>query len=451
LKIKLFVVLWITLFTVVGLGSFFYSSFQQRERLDMVDNQLNNHMRLIADSDFASMSSFVPVEADEKLQDILGGYRVGLFMIIRDDQGKILYMNHNAASMDIVPKLIEGEETVDAGQHLLRVRTLAVGPNRDMPEKRFIQLGQVFSKNFLRNMPLSPFYYIIFPTWFFMSMALAFLLSSYLFRPIKKLSHELDYLSSHLEVDFLEKAIARMDERPHLFAELTKDEFYELRASFVSLLRQFVKSLQHNISMEGYLVHEINTPLTVARNKIEEIERARGFNMGEVKDILSNLAKFAQDFLSWASLQYIPVENTQVFAIDVAEFARKMIADLQPIYGDRVRLEVKAHPRAFASLSDMEHILQNLLVNALKYSSGPVTTVVGEECVSIEDEGPGLSAQVRESLGKPFNYGPHTPSSGKSTGMGLALVHAVAGRYDWKLSFESRAPRGLNATIHFNS
>jgi signal transduction histidine kinase len=252
-------------------------------------------------------------------------------------------------------------------------------------------------------------------------------------------------------VEYLEKAIARMDQKPDLMAQLSKDEFHHLRSSFMNLLRQFVKALQHNISMEGYLVHEINTPLTVARNKIEEVESRHKIDMGDVKNILSNLAKFAQDFLSWASLQYIPVENTQVFAIDVAEFCRKTVADLKPIYGERVKLTVKSPARAFASLSDMEHILQNLIVNALKYSptTEDVLIEVQEDGVSVKDSGPGLSDEVMKSLGKPFNYGPHSPTSGKSTGMGLALVCAVANRYNWKLSFTANKPRGLTATIHF--
>jgi signal transduction histidine kinase len=436
----------------VGIGSFLYSNFQRRERLDLIDLQIRSHAELLKDSDFVSAEVFDPIEADEKLQDILGGYRVGLFLIIRNTAGEVIYRNHNAAAVDILPDVNPEFESIDLGQHILRLNdfSMPVGPASEL---RYVQIGQVLNKNFLRTVPVSSMYYVIFPVWFLVSMVIAYFLAGYLFAPIKKLSHEVDYLSSHLELEYLEQALVRLDKNPDLLARLAKDEFHQLRSAFQKLLRQFVASLQHNISTEGYLVHEINTPLTVAKNKVEETEVRHGLDMSEIKTILSNLAKFAQDFLSWSSLQYLPVESSQLFAIDVVDFCRRTMKDLKPIYGDRMELTSHASPRAFASLSDMEHVLQNLLVNALKYSppESKVLVEVDQRGLSISDEGPGLGPQVLKKLGRPFNYGPQAPVLGKSTGMGLAVVVAVTDRYGWKLRFEERKPRGLKVHIQFET
>lgn len=98
----------------------------------------------------------------------------------------------------------------------------------------------------------------------------------------------------------------------------------------------------------------------------------------------------------------------------------------------------------------------NLIDNAIKFSpaGGTVLCKVSRReeevdrllTVVVEDEGPGVPADLRPHLFEPFRQGSGSKSA---IGLGLALVRTVADRHGGRVSHMQRSPRGSRFLISF--
>ena len=91
--------------------------------------------------------------------------------------------------------------------------------------------------------------------------------------------------------------------------------------------------------------------------------------------------------------------------------------------------------------------VQNLLTNALRYSSGEVVFSAearGRELLlSVRDFGPGVPEDALKSLTQPFyRRGQHR----ESLGLGLALVESISRSLSGRLELENVSP-GLEARL----
>ena len=97
------------------------------------------------------------------------------------------------------------------------------------------------------------------------------------------------------------------------------------------------------------------------------------------------------------------------------------------------------HAQVRVERQDLDEMIGNLVENAAKYGGGRVFVTVeadADGCVEIlvEDDGPGIPAEERESL---FARGARLDTTGKpGTGLGLAIVRDVAeiygGAWRWR-------------------
>jgi signal transduction histidine kinase len=119
----------------------------------------------------------------------------------------------------------------------------------------------------------------------------------------------------------------------------------------------------------------------------------------------------------------------------------------------RVRIEADMDedlPKIAGVQPEMRAILHALLTNAVEASpdGGRVTVKAwaiesGGIRIEVDDEGPGLSQEVKERL-----FTPHVTTKANGTGMGLYLAHRIASsRYGGSLSLEDRQPQGTRAIV----
>jgi signal transduction histidine kinase len=139
--------------------------------------------------------------------------------------------------------------------------------------------------------------------------------------------------------------------------------------------------------------------------------------------------------------------------VDVRGLAEEVaLSALQEARG-RVRVRVIAGeggPKLRAVAPELRAALHALVVNAVEASpdGGEVTVRVDERTggsaqVTVEDEGPGLPAEVRARL-----FTPHVTTKPSGSGMGLFLAYRIAtARYGGSVVLEDRAPRGTRAVL----
>ncbi|WP_051517365.1 sensor histidine kinase [Deinococcus phoenicis] len=117
---------------------------------------------------------------------------------------------------------------------------------------------------------------------------------------------------------------------------------------------------------------------------------------------------------------------------------------VQRVAGGRVTARVPGSPVPWAVDADrLRQILENLVENAVKYTSGPVELTLdmpgGQPEITVRDHGPGMPAELRERAFLPYERGPRGLTEGQ--GLGLSLVRRYARAHGGDVTLED-APGG---------
>jgi signal transduction histidine kinase len=116
--------------------------------------------------------------------------------------------------------------------------------------------------------------------------------------------------------------------------------------------------------------------------------------------------------------------------------------------GGRVTAHVPGAPVAWPVDADrLRQIIENLVENAVKYTSGPVEVTLSlpgdQPEITVRDHGPGIPAGLRAQMFLPYERGPRglTPGQGGSQGLGLSLARRYARAHGGDVALED-APGG---------
>lgn len=178
------------------------------------------------------------------------------------------------------------------------------------------------------------------------------------------------------------------------------------------------------------LAHEIKNPITAVNVALRAVARQLGEDDRVVlEDLVLRMQRL--EGLMRRTLSFARPLELQVSSIRGAELVDAVVRALRPEIvrrGGDVRTLVE--PAAMEFNGDrqlLDEVLTNLLKNALEAKSGPVRVQIalrplpgGGAHLCVEDDGPGVSENLRPTLFKPFST---TKSSG--TGLGLALCKKI--------------------------
>jgi two-component system, sensor histidine kinase RegB len=217
------------------------------------------------------------------------------------------------------------------------------------------------------------------------------------------------------------------------------------------------------------VAHELNTPLatirTLASDMLEAIDalrdRSSSFeevvaDLGEsasiIRDETQRMGRVTHSLLKGGDLVDLPVRE-DVSLREVADRARALV-----LAGRRSRAMVIIDPSVWPiSLeTDPDRLLQvmvNLVQNAVDAVKEDGTEVVIRANrtddvleIRVEDDGPGLSAEMEGRLFEPFAT---TKPPGEGTGLGLYASHMLVETLGGSLDLEPRPSRGTSAAIRF--
>jgi signal transduction histidine kinase len=116
-----------------------------------------------------------------------------------------------------------------------------------------------------------------------------------------------------------------------------------------------------------------------------------------------------------------------------------------------VSVEVVGPAVAVVDPSILDHIVTNLVTNALRYGQAPVvvSAVVdgGQVRISVEDAGPGVAFEIEETLFERFTRAGVARDRVAGTGLGLAIAHAYARAHSGDLRYERGQPAGARFVV----
>lgn len=232
-------------------------------------------------------------------------------------------------------------------------------------------------------------------------------------------------------------------------------------ATLARSFNQMAAALEANIAAQREFLanasHQLRTPLTGLKLRLEGIEQEGGETGEEARKAIAEvdrLNELVEGLLRLARAR--SVEST-ASAVDLGE-AAVAAADRWTApaasAGKEVRLDTN-RAIAWANPSDVEHVLDNLIENAIRYTP-PATTITvaaeerdGSAVLRVSDSGPGIPAADRPRVFDRFYRGSNGRQAGPGTGLGLAIVAELVRRWGGEISltdrdgtcFEARFPR----------
>ncbi len=192
------------------------------------------------------------------------------------------------------------------------------------------------------------------------------------------------------------------------------------------------------------IAHEVRNPLSAIGHATallaEDLHSATHARLLKiVADNVSRVNRMVEDILQLSRKVQPNSEPLQL-----ARFLAELKAEFQETHGLRDDIvclgNTEAAPVRFDGLH-LREVVVNLLTNAVRYASGSVcsiridvvTDALGRMELHVQDDGPGITPEVRSHLFEPF----YTTSS-KGTGLGLYLARELCLNNDATLDYEYR-------------
>ncbi|HEX2025359.1 MAG TPA: ATP-binding protein [Actinomycetota bacterium] len=196
------------------------------------------------------------------------------------------------------------------------------------------------------------------------------------------------------------------------------------------------------------LAHDVRNPLTTIRGTLHTLARDRGRLPDRTKDELIRSADRQAVRLERLSSELLDLARMEEGRLDlrVQETRLREVIDRGLSYADpERRFEVRVDPDLAVRVDParLEQMVVNLATNALQHGRPPfeVTTDGGSEAtvdVLFTDHGPGVPPSRRDGLFEPF----HVDADGRSVGLGLAIVRALAEAHGGDLDYRPNEPEG---------
>lgn len=200
--------------------------------------------------------------------------------------------------------------------------------------------------------------------------------------------------------------------------------------------------------------HQLRTPLTGMRLRLEAIERAGGPKATDASAALAEVDRLnalVDDLLELARVGSPPEEGTTVDLDGVVAAAGERWSERVAARGQT--LELHPAPAAVrADGNDLAMALDNLIENAVVYAGegARITIACGADgtdaFLRVSDSGPGIAAEDLPHVLERFYRGSAGRHGLPGTGLGLAIVDEAAGRWGGRAEVTSRD--GATITVH---
>jgi len=236
-------------------------------------------------------------------------------------------------------------------------------------------------------------------------------------------------------------------------------------------LHDMTQSLRQRIdgteAFAADVTHELKNPLASLRSAVDSLERVEDPELRrQLLDVVRNdvhrLDRLIVDIAETSRLD-AELSRARFERVDLGQLIEELLVPWEERAAQRsVRLAF-ARPRVGSAVimgeaSRLARVLDNIVDNAISFSppGGLVqiaATAIGPKTlVVIEDDGPGVPKEARETIFNRFHsMRPEGEDFGRHSGLGLAITKAIVEGHDGRICVEDRrdAPSGARFVISF--
>ena len=215
--------------------------------------------------------------------------------------------------------------------------------------------------------------------------------------------------------------------------------------AFNEMQQRLRRYVEDRTAMMGAIAHDLRTPLTRLRFRIEGLpddqRRKYAADLDQMEEMITATVAFVRD----ASR---PGERTQLELSSLVE----SLCDEMAETGSRTEVERGEKVVLQGDPMALRRLVSNLLENAVKFGGearARVFSDAGNAIVEIDDDGPGIPAADSEKVFEPFYR--REPSRSRQTGgigLGLAVVRSIARGHGGDVSLINRVGGGLTARVN---
>jgi signal transduction histidine kinase len=262
-------------------------------------------------------------------------------------------------------------------------------------------------------------------------LLLTFLFVRWLVLPLKTLAHQADLLGK--------------GRNPRQMEEKGSKEMVATIGAFNSMARRIQKFIADRERSFAAISHDLKTPLTRARLRVEQIEDSpvKEDLIGDL-DYLESMVKGSLKIMT----DGIEHENTSKIELTTMLTA---ILKKEEIKGLPIKIDFKRTISMKGRVLAIERLFSNLINNALTYGNGVEVTGQKKKTgiyIQIKDKGPGLSDIEKANVFKPYYRLDHELNDAHS-GLGLGIARSIANIHGGELELRDRSGGGLVVEVYF--
>lgn len=194
----------------------------------------------------------------------------------------------------------------------------------------------------------------------------------------------------------------------------------------------------------GDLAHSLKTPLAVIQSSIDR-NNTKDMSLSEQITRMNSIVEYQLQRAATAGSSSIGI------SVNVKSVTERMLDSLNKVYRDKdimIKCDVDESIRFKGDEGDLMEVLGNLLDNAFKWAQQHIDihiTQAGKHiCITISDDGPGISAEKADEL---LKRGVRADQTIAGHGIGLSIVHNIVLAYQGELNIKRSSYGGTQLSL----
>ncbi len=221
-------------------------------------------------------------------------------------------------------------------------------------------------------------------------------------------------------------------------------EVRQAAAALLVMRDRLHRQITQRTAMLAGVSHDLRTPLT--RMRLQLALMPENDDTRELKSDIAEMEVMLDAYLAFAKGEEaepaVPVDLTELLG-EIVQAARRQ--------NPNIELKVPEGATVTMRRIAMKRCLANLIGNALRYGKHAEVTVTMRDHamdIIIDDDGPGISAEMREDMFRPFTRmeASRNPTTG-GIGLGLTIARDIARFHGGDVMLETSPLGGLRARV----